>query len=72
VTDRTYQHIMDAVQGAGPLDQSAGAAVERLLAVDSMVVRARPPATEVTAGRRVSAGRGPLPDRRERAGLTLA
>lgn len=39
-TDGTYQQIMDAVQEAGLLDQAVGEDVERLLAVDSTVVRA--------------------------------
>ncbi|TWP38053.1 IS5 family transposase [Leekyejoonella antrihumi] len=39
-TDGTYQQIMDAVQDAGLLDQSATDEVEQLLAVDSTVVRA--------------------------------
>lgn len=39
-TDGTYQQIMDAVQDAGLLDPAAGDDVERLLAVDSTIVRA--------------------------------
>ncbi len=39
-TDGTYQQMMDAVQDAGLLAEGAQDAVERLLAVDSTVVRA--------------------------------
>lgn len=39
-TDGTYQQIMDAVQAAGLLPEAAGDDVERLLAVDSTIVRA--------------------------------
>lgn len=39
-TDGTYQQVMDAVQGAGMLMEGAGDDVERLLAVDSTIVRA--------------------------------
>lgn len=39
-TDGTYQRVMDAVQAAGLLDEALTQDVERLLAVDSTVVRA--------------------------------
>lgn len=39
-TDGTYQQMMDAVQDAGLLEEGTQDAVERLLAVDSTVVRA--------------------------------
>ncbi len=39
-TDGTYQQMMQAVQAAGLLDEAACGDVERLLAVDSTIVRA--------------------------------
>ena len=39
-TDGTYEQMMIAVQQAGLLDDGVGDAVERLLAVDSTIVRA--------------------------------
>ena len=39
-TDGTYQQMMAAVQQAGLLDEAAAGDVERLLAVDSTIVRA--------------------------------
>ena len=39
-TDGTYLQIMDAVQEAGLLEEAVGQDVERLLSVDSTVVRA--------------------------------
>ncbi len=39
-TDGTYRQMMDAVQDAGLADEGTQDAVERLLAVDSTVVRA--------------------------------